>query len=565
MSKKIKSPKELFEQKRQDLLDRLNSQKIIEEESLKNKEMSRRIVSPRILFGDQNIVEEPIKNDVVVEEIQEEDFEEKFNLLLNDVDYLKERIDSDKKYGKEIKFLKRTIDNFKKEIDEEEKFDATYIYRNICDLKENIENIRNEIPEVPEPIRYDNDLNELRNIIIEVKKSIPEVPEVKYYDDQINELLNSIESVRGQVENLPEVKYYDYQLTKIEEKIEEVNKSIPIVPEIKYYDDDITYLEDKVDAVKKSIPVVPEVRYYDSEIELIENQIEKLKKSIETLPEVKYYDSDIKSLLEKISHIKSSVSDLPEPKYYDAEIKSLDIKLKEIKESIPKPQVIPEVKYYDDEIKILQDDINDLFERVSLIKITDGKQIEKLQEDYQKNNQILNEKIKNLEEIFEYFNNSQEEALNEELAEPPETKNSDPLTPLNQEFVTFKQLQDHYRTFINRIQQQISTLGGGGETQLKYLDDIVGISSNPEAYDGKYLKYNHSIRKFEFSTIVGESGDFSGTLTGLFDVDDSTLDDGDILVYNAAQEKFIFVSPSSFGINTDANPDPNIDDYGTYN
>jgi hypothetical protein len=565
MSKKIKSPKELFEQKRQDLLDRLNSQKIMGEESLKNKEISRRVLSPRILFGDQDIVEEPIRKDVVVEEIQEEDFEEKFNLLLSDVDYLKECIDSDKKYGKEIKFLKRSIDNFKKEIDEEEKFDATYIYRNICDLKETIENIRNEIPEVPEPIRYDNDLNELRNVIIEVKKSIPEVPEVKYYDDQIDEILNSIESVRGQVENLPEVKYYDYQLTKIEEKIEEVNKSIPIVPEVRYYDDDITYLEDKVDSVKKSIPVVPEVRYYDSEIELIENQIETLKKNIDTLPEVKYYDSDIKSLLEKISHLKSSVSDLPEPKYYDDEIKSLDLKLKEIKESIPKPQIIPEVKYYDDEIRTLQSDVNDLFKKVSLIKITDGKQIEKLQEDYQKNNQILNQKIKNLEEIFEYFNKSQEEALKEELAEPPETNNSDPLTPLNQEFVTFKQLQDHYRTFINRIQQQISTIGGGGETQLKYLDDIVGISSNPEEYDGKYLKYNHTIRKFEFSTIVGESGDFSGTLTGLFDVDQSTLDDGDIIVYNAAQEKFIFVSPSSFGINTDANPDPNMDDYGHYN
>jgi len=565
MSKKIKSPKELFEQKRQDLLDRLNSQKIMEEESLKNKEISRRVLSPRILFGDQDIVEEPIRKDVVVEEIQEEDFEEKFNLLLSDVDYLKECIDSDKKYGKEIKFLKRSIDNFKKEIDEEEKFDATYIYRNICDLKETIKNIRNEIPEVPEPIRYDNDLNELRNVIIEVKKSIPEVPEVKYYDDQIDEILNSIESVRGQVENLPEVKYYDYQLTKIEEKIEEVNKSIPIVPEVRYYDDDITYLEDKVDSVKKSIPVVPEVRYYDSEIELIENQIETLKKNIDTLPEVKYYDSDIKSLLEKISHLKSSVSDLPEPKYYDDEIKSLDLKLKEIKESIPKPQIIPEVKYYDDEIGTLQSDVNDLFKKVSLIKITDGKQIEKLQEDYQKNNQILNQKIKNLEEIFEYFNKSQEEALKEELAEPPETNNSDPLTPLNQEFVTFKQLQDHYRTFINRIQQQISTIGGGGETQLKYLDDIVGISSNPEEYDGKYLKYNHTIRKFEFSTIVGESGEFSGTLTGLFDVDQSTLDDGDVIVYNAAQEKFIFVSPSSFGINTDANPDPNMDDYGTYN
>lgn len=565
MSKKIKSPKELFEQKRQDLLDRLESQKIIEEQSLRDKQMSKRIVSPRTLFGEQNIVKENIQETVNVEETQEEDFDQKFNLLLSDVDYLKERIDSDKKYGKEIKFLKRTIDNFKKEIDEEEKFDATYIYTNICDLKETIENIRKEIPEVPEPIRYDNDLKELKNIITEVKKSIPEVPEVKYYDDQIDELLNSIKDVRSQVENLPEVKYYDYQLTKIEEKIEEVNKCIPVVPEVKYYDDDITYLEDKVDSVKKSIPVVPEVRYYDGEIELIENQIENLKKSIDTLPEVKYYDSDIKSLLEKIGHLKSSLLDLPEPKYYDDEIKSLDFKLKEIKESIPKPQVIPEVKYYDDEIRTLQSDVNDLFEKVSLIKITDGKQIEKLQDDYQKNNEILNEKIKNLEEIFEYFNKSQEEALNEELAEPPETKNSDPLTPLNQEFVTFKQLQDHYRTFINRIQQQISTLGGGGETQLKYLDDIVGISSNPEAYDGKYLKYNHAIRKFEFTTIVGESGDFTGKMTGLFDVDETGLIDGGMMVYNASSEKFVFMSPSTMGINADSNSNPNIDDYGTYN
>jgi len=136
--------------------------------------------------------------------------------------------------------------------------------------------------------------------------------------------------------------------------------------------------------------------------------------------------------------------------------------------------------------------------------------------------------------------------------------------PLTQDFVTFKDLQEHYRLFINRIQQQLSSLGGGGETQLKYLDDVVGVSTNPQACDGKYLKYNHSIRKFEFSTIVGESGDFSGTLQGLFDVDESTLGNGYMLIYDQSISKFVFVDPASFGINTDFNPDPIIDDYGTY-
>jgi len=101
------------------------------------------------------------------------------------------------------------------------------------------------------------------------------------------------------------------------------------------------------------------------------------------------------------------------------------------------------------------------------------------------------------------------------LNEPPDTKNSDPLTPLDQKFVTLDQLQNHYRLFINRIQQQLSTIGGGGETRLKYLDDIVGIATNASAYDGKYLKYNHSLGKFEFTgdITLGTSGINSITST----------------------------------------------------
>lgn len=56
------------------------------------------------------------------------------------------------------------------------------------------------------------------------------------------------------------------------------------------------------------------------------------------------------------------------------------------------------------------------------------------------------------------------------FSEPSNVKNiSDPLTPLDQKFVTFDELQKHYRLFLSRIQQQLSTLGGGGETNLSFM------------------------------------------------------------------------------------------------
>lgn len=120
----------------------------------------------------------------------------------------------------------------------------------------------------------------------------------------------------------------------------------------------------------------------------------------------------------------------------------------------------------------------------------------------------IQENLKRLEKKIDYicetYSTIDPEAVAKEiiqeglLNEPPEIKNEDPLTSLDQNFVTLDQLQEHYRLFINRIQQQLSTFGGGGETQLKYLDDIVGIATNPGSYNGKFLKYDHSIGKFVF-------------------------------------------------------------------
>jgi hypothetical protein len=79
------------------------------------------------------------------------------------------------------------------------------------------------------------------------------------------------------------------------------------------------------------------------------------------------------------------------------------------------------------------------------------------------------------------------------LDDPPEFKNSDPLTPLDQNFVTLTQLQEHYRLFINRIQQQLASIGGGGETRLEFLDDIDRDSAK---VNGRFLKYDAASGKW---------------------------------------------------------------------
>jgi len=101
------------------------------------------------------------------------------------------------------------------------------------------------------------------------------------------------------------------------------------------------------------------------------------------------------------------------------------------------------------------------------------------------------------------------------LSEPSNVKQqNDPLTPTDQKFATFEDLQKHYNLFLNRIQQQLSTLGGGGETQIRYLDDVVGVATNSSNYNSKFLQWNSSSNKAEFVNI--NSGNVSGIVTGYY-------------------------------------------------
>jgi len=93
-----------------------------------------------------------------------------------------------------------------------------------------------------------------------------------------------------------------------------------------------------------------------------------------------------------------------------------------------------------------------------------------------------------------------------------EEQQADPLVPLNQKFVTLKEMNDHYGLFLQRIQQQLASLGGGGEVKFARLDDVDASTAGTN----KYLIYNPSTKKFQFSQVGvadGISLDGSGNIT----------------------------------------------------
>ena len=124
--------------------------------------------------------------------------------------------------------------------------------------------------------------------------------------------------------------------------------------------------------------------------------------------------------------------------------------------------------------------------------------LDKLEE---KNKELV-EKINYPEETIPEIN--EQKLLTEDkptLPGDPSTNNSsDPLTPLDQKFITLEQFQNHYRTFINRIQQQIATIGGGGAGVMHDLDDVTFDRTTGQ---GKLLIYNGSKWVGIASTAVG--------------------------------------------------------------
>ena len=405
--------------------------------------------------------------------------------------------------------------------------------------------VKDIIPPFPELIRLIND----------VREEIPDIPEIKYYDKELEELAE-------QISQLPEVKYYDREVEAICDQIDLVRSQIKDLPEVKYYDEQVDAIEDRIDSLQTDVANLPEVKYYDAEIEAICEAIDQVKSSIPKFPKwvneinevpdfswigktfsiidddfVKVSDK-IEGLRGKVEHDLEQLSEDLETKHFnnkikiDSDVKDLDskvnVRIDEEKDKIWKEMRSSSMKMWefhkefkDDDRKLkkqilgeynqLKNKINKELKEINYTSVkTDElllKYFTELKEEisglpevkyYDKDIDYVKSDIKGLYKIIEDIKSSQKKLQEEQklLAEtnvpldmdPPDTNNPDPLTPIDQNFVTLDQLQQHYKRFVERVQYQLGSIGGGGETRLQYLDDIAGIATNISAYDGMVLK-----------------------------------------------------------------------------
>ena len=424
------------------------------------------------------------------------------------------------------------------EVEEEPQIDLTEVIRLIND-------VRKDIPDIPEVKYYDQELEQL-------SEKISSLPEIRYYDREVEAICEQIDLVREQVKDLPEVKYYDEQVNAIEDRIDSLQTDVANLPEVKYYDSELEAICEAIDEVKASIPKfpkwvnevneVPDFSWIGKTFSVIDDDFVKVNDTIEGLRgkiqfdieqlsedvETKYFnntvkiESNVKDLDDKVNvrideekdkiwkELRSSSMKIWE---YHKEFKDDDRKLKKqilgeynsLKQNINKElkeinytstktdelllkyftelreeiSGLPEVKYYDKDIDYVKSDIKGLYKIVEEIKLSQ-KQLKEEQELLAETNVPLGE-------------------------DPPDTKNPDPLTPIDQNFVTLDQLQQHYKRFVERVQYQLGSIGGGGAGFIKDLDDVTF-----DGTDNQLLIYNSSTSKWVgiASTAVG-GGDAS--------------------------------------------------------
>lgn len=366
------------------------------------------------------------------------------------------------------------------------------------------------------------------------------------------ELLRLINDVRQSIPEIPEIKTYDKELEAICEIIDDVRDSIPVVPEVRYYEEELETIKESVQAVKDSIPTlpvwiekvteVPDFEWVGQTFNTIDERFRTVKDWIENV----------------VTQAETELNRLQEEKDTLAFESKTDFKTVHDRVSSLKDQIYGQLKEQSDVIWKLQKKLKEnqkefeilTDEKLDVFQETTVEMVSKLEEKLIESTSTLGEKVdqtvfelddrisslpkpkyyeeelnkirkdlknfESLKEIVEQIQVRQEkvEDLQENylLNEPPEEaedigSGQDPLTPMDQKFATLSDLASHYRIFINRIQTQLSTMGGGGAGFIKDLDDV-DISGLSDEY---ILQYNAATSKWLTVPNTGSVAAVGGT------------------------------------------------------
>ena len=228
----------------------------------------------------------------------------------------------------------------------------------------------------------------------------------------------------------------------------------------------------------------------------VNESISKIRNQFSKVDELKKQLEDVSSSInESLSEVvDNNVNVVSLQTQYNEVIQKLNKKIDRIKEEFSN-----EVKALRKSHSNLTTEVTIIEKRQRAIKLNDLK--ENIIVDVQN---LLKgdvfDNIKHLENRVNIINEKHVKLLTESYNEPPSVDNSDPLTPLDKNFVNLQDFQEHYRLFLNRIQRQLSTLGGGGAVLISDLDDV---DTSTAKVDNKFLKYNAASGKWVGSDTAG--------------------------------------------------------------
>ena len=357
----------------------------------------------------------------------------------------------------------------------------------------------------------ENEIPKYSNLLVETKiKSEEEVKELE------KNVLEQVQSLKEQIEVLS---------SDVTEKTSDIDSLI---------ESKIKELQSTIDDSKQKIGDISDV-YMALYKDFKDREIHENKKLEEYSGELDKFSKKFsffeETLSEDVRELQN-VLDIGTTKYYDVlknEVGEFEENMSNQIKDLELNLVVNEkhIKKQNESIDSIKEEIKDVIEKLQINSI-------------EEKNKSLSEKVVYIEKILTEFN---EKAIlkedNPTLPGDASTKNStDPLTPLDQNFVTIDQLQQHYKLFINRIQQQIATIGGGGAGFIKDLDDV---TFDQTTGTNELLIYNGA----KWVGIASTSLSGTTQLISLTDVDTANLGDGRFLRYDASAEEFTFAPVSA--------------------
>ena len=423
-----------------------------------------------------------------------------------------------------------------------------------------INDVRESIPDIPEIKSYDEELLKLSSFIEEVRKSIPDLPEVKNYDREVEVICEQIDLVKEKVSQLPEVKNYDEEVNLLESRVDILREKVVTLPEIKNYDQEIEAICEQIDSVKSQIPnlpdwvnedTLPDLSWVGRTFSVLDEDITKVNDSLHTVKdrikceveqitetistkefetgvEISGLKENLKSSTEEIKEDLSTTTDKIFKELKEAalkinghhkEFKDDDRKLKKQilgEYNLLKQNINEKVEEFNDKNiesqNIITDSLREYFNQLKeeIANLPEAPKYDDDIVDLKKTIFKLRDKSEdynlNIAELYQIVEEikGQQQTLTEVYndrpigPDPEEKQGQDPLTPTDQKFATLQDLAANYRLFVNRVEQQLYTVGGGGAGFIKDMADvnITGLANN------YVLKWNASTNMWD----VGAAG-----------------------------------------------------------